>query len=333
MSALEFRAFSAEQDRIRANLSSYYDRWLDVRRAEKELSCSLTWKTIGDARYLYEIVDRFGNGRSLGRETPELVAHYAAYQTAKQNNRQDLAGVDTALAETARLYAALNMPMLAAATAQILRECDVARMLGSQLLTVGTNAMLAYEMEAGGRFLTGFDATADCNLAFRGEVVSFTAANRRTLDRTLFGVLKSIDATYTVNTERSFQARNRKAFEVELLAAPSVLGKLPKGELSPIEGMQEQEWLLLGNPVTQVVCGLDRKPTRIICPDPRWMALHKGWLSQQPKRRPEKRKKDAAQAARLFATVQEHMPHYPMDVNFVAAIPVELRNTYDALRR
>lgn len=329
---MDFREFSPEQNRIRANLSSYYERWLDVRRATDSVGNRLAWKTISGARYLYEVTDRNGNGRSLGRESPELLARYDTFLSARDTAKLDLAAVNQALAETGRLYAALNLPMIDASAAEIFRECDVAGMLGTQLLAVGTNAMMAYEMEAGGRIFMGFDATADCDLAFRGEVVTFTAAGGRVLDRTLFALLKSIDATYTVNTERSFQARNRRAYEVELLAAPSVIEKLPAGELSPIEGMLEQEWLLRGQLVNQIVCGLDRKPARITCPDPRWMALHKSWLARQIKRRADKRKKDAEQGRRLFAAVMQHMPQFPIDGAFEAEIPATLADVYTELR-
>jgi hypothetical protein len=142
-------------------------------------------------------------------------------------------------------------------------------------------------------------------------------------------LLKKIDPMYTVNTERTFQARNVKAHEVELLAAPSVLANLPAGELSPIEGMIAQEWLLYGQSVNHVVCGTDRKPTRLICPDPRWMALHKTWLSQQPERKAAKRTKDAGRL--LFAAVKTLMPHYPMDALFQAELPDILKPVFAGL--
>ena len=40
-------------------------------------------------------------------------------------------------------------------------------------------------------------------------------------------LLKAIDATYVMNSERTFQARNAKAYEVELLVAPSLVHTLP----------------------------------------------------------------------------------------------------------
>lgn len=329
---MTFQSFNPEKNRIRANLAGYYEQWLDLRRKATNLEYRLVWKTIGHARYLYEVFDRQGNGRSLGRESPALIARHEQFLADRDTFKQDIEAINKTLAETAGLYATLNLPMIDAYAGEIFREADIAGMLGTQLLAVGTNAMLAYEMEAGGRMFMGYDATADCDLAFRGDVVTFTVAGGRTLDRTLFGLLKGLDSTYTMNSERSFQARNRRAYEVELLAAPSVIGKLPRGELAPLTGMIEQEWLLLGRPVSQVVCGLDRRPARLICPDPRWMALHKTWLSQQAKRRPDKRKKDEEQGRRLFSAVAGHMPQYPFDAEFEAALPATLEPIYAALR-
>ncbi|MBL8523386.1 MAG: hypothetical protein JNN20_06845, partial [Betaproteobacteria bacterium] len=82
---------------------------------------------------------------------------------------------------------------------------------------------------------------------------------------------------------------------------------------------------------SQVICGLDRKPARIVCPDPRWMALHNSWLSKQTKRRSDKRKKDAEQGRRLMAAVKEHMPQFPLDAAFETAIPAELADIYTEL--
>src|SRR3546814_17576690 len=39
-------------------------------------------------------------------------------------------------------------------------------------------------------------------------------------------MLKALDPTFTINSERDFQARNAKAYEVELLVAPSRVATL-----------------------------------------------------------------------------------------------------------
>lgn len=331
MAASSVRPFTAEQNRLRANLSSYYERWLEVARAAADLDYRLVWKTVNGVRYLYEIVDREGNGKSLGRESEALRQLHESFQVRRFANKADRAEIDAALAETGRLYAALNLPMIDASAAEVFRRADVAGMMGTQLLVVGTNAMAAYELEAGARAFLGFDATADCDLAFGGQVATF-AVSGTAIKRTLLSLLKEIDATYTANTERTFQARNRKAYEVELLSAPSVMAKLPPGELVPVGDMVEQEWLLKGQPLTQTMCGLDRSAVRLVCPDPRWMALHKAWLADKPGRRGDKRPKDAEQGRRLFRLVTEYMPHYPVDAAFELALPAELLPVLRALQ-
>src|SRR6185503_6351870 len=108
-------------------------------------------------------------------------------------------------------------------------------------------------------------------------------------------MLKAVDATFTVNTERRFQARNRASFEVGLLVAPSRAATLARTDKPHPIPLPEQEWLLLGRPVDQVVACRDATAARIVAPDPRWFALHKLWLSAQDKRDPFKRDKDREQ--------------------------------------
>ncbi len=137
-------------------------------------------------------------------------------------------------------------------------------------------------------------------------------------------MLKAVDPTFTVNTERTFQARNSAAYEVELLVAPSrahALGRLDDPRPIPLP---EQEWLLLGRPVDQVTACRDATAARIVAPDPRWFALHKLWLSTQEKRNPFERRKDREQGLVVLDAVAEAMPQYPLDAAFERGIPPEL---------
>jgi hypothetical protein len=141
----------------------------------------------------------------------------------------------------------------------------------------------------------------------------------------VWDLLKAVDATSTLNTERTFQARNAGAYEVELLIAPSraaARGRLDKPRPIPLP---EQEWRLLGRPVDQVVACRNATAARIVAPDPRWFALHKLWLSRQDKRNPFKRRKDREQGLGVLDAVSAAMPHYPLDDSFSAATPAELQ--------
>jgi hypothetical protein len=311
-----FRPFTDEQIRTLVNLRQRYEVWRDAERAVRALPYDLRRKRVGDYEYLYEIRDRSGNGTSLGRWDDDKARQFETYRADKAAGKERVALSGAAVEEGARLARALRVPMLASSAGPILREADCRGLLDGQLLVVGTNALLAYAGEAVGT-LGLVDETEDFDLAWAGS--------ERATGTPVWDLLKAVDATFTVNTERSFQARNAVAYEVELLIAPSrahALARLDRPHPIPLP---EQEWLLLGRPVDQVVTCRDATAARIVAPDPRWFGLHKLWLAEKPSRNPAKRGKDKAQGLGVLDAVAAAMPHYPLGAAFEAAIPAELR--------
>ena len=233
------------------------------------------------------------------------------------------------------MYRTLRLPRISSAAADLLREFDRHELLGSSLMVVGTNAMAVYEIEARVRFATaaGVDSTLDFDMTWvAAEARQTTLAALGAAPRTLLDVMKRVDSTYTVNTERSFQVRNASGYEVELLLPMSLAGNLPRNEtLFPI-ALPEQDWLLPGRRVEHVVCGLDGSPTRVIAPDPRRFALQKLWLAEKPSRNPLKKPKDAKQGALLLRAIDERMPHFPLDDAFRHELPPELTPHFDRWR-
>jgi hypothetical protein len=320
--------FNDEQLRVIANLRQFYEVWIDADRARIALDYQLTWKPRGGRDYLYTVVDRDGNGTSLGPRSPATEAQFAAFQAGKAAAVERERASSAALADACRIYRALRLGTIASAAAAVLREADRRKLLGSSLMVVGTNAMAAYELEAMRRFAIGMDATEDFDLAWSGRVVLAGVGSTAPI----LGLLKAVDSTYTVNVERPFQARNKNAYEVEILIAPSIASSYPKLErLKPV-ALPEQEWLLQGTRVDQVVCGRDATPARIVAPDPRYFALQKLWLADKPTRDPRKRPKDKRQGEALLNAIASSMPHYRLDDEFGASLPVELAPIFDAWR-
>lgn len=322
--------FNSEQLRLVSNIGMQYDGYIAGRRELESLPYGMKWRKTGPYEYLYEVRNARGDALSRGARSAETEAIKADYDTRKLAAKARIEGGRQASAQTAALWRTLRMPMIAHEAAKILVELDVRGLLGKSLLVVGTNAFAAYEIEAGGRFLAGWDATEDFDLAWTGNLV----LGKTSAPITLFSVLKDMDSTYTINTERSFQARNAKAYEVELLSSPLIQAQLPRGEIHPLP-LEEQEWLLMGTPLDHVVGSLSPQPiaARIVAPDPRWMALHKMWLSRQSKRKAAKRPKDARQGALLLLAVEERMPQYPLDAGFEAALPKPLKPIYREWRK
>jgi len=318
------RPFSDEQSRLLVNLRQRYETWMTAERALAALPYDLRRKTISGREYLYRIFDRSGNGTSLGPMTPEREGQFADYHANKRELKERIRTLRPALAEAAALYRALRLPLLSSDAGPILRECDRRNLLGTHLLVVGTNAIAAYMAEANGRIDLP-DETEDFDLAWVAE----TAQEE---ERRLWDMLKAVDSTFTVNAERDFQARNAKAYEVEILVAPSRAATLGgKDQPRPVP-LPEQEWLLLGRPVDHVIGCRDGSPARIVAPDPRWFALHKLWMAAQAKRNPLKRPKDREQGLALLDAVARAMPHYPLDEAFTDEVPAELTPFLDEWR-
>ena len=320
-----FHPFSDEQSRLLVNLRQRYEAWMAAERNLAGLPYDLRRKRINGNDYLYRIFDRGGNGKSLGPLTPDLEARFAAYHATKDALQDRIKGLRPALAESAALYRALRLPLLSSDAGPILRECDRRNLLGSHLLVVGTNAVVAYMAEANGRIDLP-DETEDFDLAW-------VAQHPEDDERRVWDMLKAVDPTFTINPERDFQARNAKAYEVELLVAPSRAATLGgKDQPRPVP-LPEQEWLLLGRPVDQVIGCRDGSPARIVAPDPRWFALHKLWMADQSKRNPLKRPKDRTQGVALLSAIAEAMPHYPLDRKFAGSLPPELRQHFTHWQR
>lgn len=316
------QTFSDEQARALINLRQRYEVWIEAERAIAKLPYDLRRKEVAGRSYLYEIHDRSGNGRSLGPWTDAQAARLEDYRNEKSQLKERRSLSKAALDESGRLARALRLPMLASEAGAILREADRRGLLGTDLLVVGTNAVLAYAIEANGVIRGLPDETADFDLAWARDEPADG-------EQSLWEMLKAVDSTFTVNTERTFQARNASAYEVEVLVAPSRASTMTRTDRPRPVPLPEQEWLLEGRYVDQVVVCRDGSPARILAPDPRWFALHKMWLSRQKKRNPQKRPKDLKQAKLLLSAVAEAMPLYPLDDRFEASLPGDLALLYE----
>ena len=143
-------------------------------------------------------------------------------------------------------------------------------------------------------------------------------------------VLQSVDSTFRLNTKKPYQALNASNYEVELLMAPS-LAPLPKTEVfEPMVSLPEQEWLLRGRPLSVVVATIRQRACPLYVPDPRWMALHKLWLSRKPERNAMKKPKDLRQGNVLLSACRYFLADsHPIDIDFVLELPAELRDLFN----
>lgn len=108
----ELIPFSDEETRVLVNLEQQYEVWIESERALAILPYNLKWKTVQGKDYLYEVIDRVGNAKSLGPRSPENDEKFDAYHARKTDliHRRD--NSRARLDETCRLYRALRLPMI-----------------------------------------------------------------------------------------------------------------------------------------------------------------------------------------------------------------------------
>jgi hypothetical protein len=332
---VNFIPFSDEAKRLAANLAQRHDAFIEVLRREDALPSSMFFAKKASGDYLVIKRHSKDNGTTIGARNSETEAKLASYLEERSAVATARSLTEAALLEIIRQYKALKLPRAMPKASRILRELDVAGLLGTDLMLVGTNAFVAYQIEAGCRFEGFADETEDFDLAWcRQSGVSLiasstalsTTSRQTAAPPSLLSVLKKIDRQYRINRAKPCQAIDSEGYEVELLVAPSIYATLSKDEhFSPMPSLIEQEWLLRGTPVRHVVISRDDKTCPLYVPDPRWMALHKLWLADKPERNANKRDKDRVQGNILLDAIRGYMTiSYPLDLDFVLDLPEEL---------
>lgn len=329
----DFTPFSKDSQRVSANLEQIYTAWLDARRQLDALPVSMYWATKDNTDYLHIKNASTENGTSIGPRSPETETRLAEFTKNKKELKARVESFDAVISERAGLYRRLRLPSLPDRQAEILRKLDIEELLGNDLLVVGTNAFVAYELFVGAKLPTGNEETEDFDLAWcRGSKVSLATQLGRKPEKakTLFSVLKSIDSSYRISPRKPYQAVSSDGYEVELLAAPST-HPLPKNEaFDPMASLIEQEWLLKGTAISVVVATVRGRAAPLVVPDPRWMALHKLWLGDKPERRADKKDKDRRQGIVLLDAVRYYLQaSHPFNIDFVLELPEELRRYFD----
>ena len=322
--------FTDKELRDIANFEAIYERYIDNERTLFNLPYCMYEKSIKNKSYLYFQKDSLSSATSLGPLNEDNLLKLNNYKEKKEylNNTGD--SLSESVMEAVKYFRLSKANRVDSKVAKILRELDKHEALGRDLLVVGTNAFVAYEIHAQTLMFPENMATDDFDLTWYRETFASINKDYEKKPIKLIKILQSIDKSYILNYKKPYQAINSSGYEVELLAAPSVINKNNNlGGFKPIP-LMEQEWLLQGNPIRHILLSNDLKPAPIVAPDPRWMALHKIWLSQKPERNKLKVTKDFKQGDRLLNLVMEKMQYeYPIDTQFVSLLPNELKSILD----
>lgn len=309
------QSLSNQQRLHLVNTRQLYEGYLVALRHLDAYRYGLRWKTVRGVEYLFRPSSRTGDGRSLGRRSPETETVLAAFEQGRVDALAREATLRAKVDEQARLNKALRLGRVPRVVSRILRQLDAQGLMGD-FLVLGTQALYAYEAEAGVQFLLELLASGDVDLLYDTRK-HLTLASAK-LDREgLLGLLRKADRSFEPLLKQGFRAANADGFMVDLIVAPR-----PMHETQPITFAANDlvaaevpglQWLVNSPKLAAVAVDETGWPVPMRVPDPRAFALHKAWLCDQPGREPLKRQRDKAQARAVAAMVREYLPHLPFD--------------------
>lgn len=208
---MNFVEMTNEQRRQLIDAQQAYATWWPAHRDLDGLG-SMHWQRAKGIQYL---IEKHGAVRkSHGRKTPALMKLKADFEARKAALKAREIATGKRLKQMAGVNKALGLGRLRRIVANILRELDQRRLLGSHVIVVGTNALHAYE--AGYGVLIGSEhvATTDADLLWDARR-SLQLVGTEIGVGGLMGILQSVDKTFTA--DYGFNATNSEGYIVDLL--------------------------------------------------------------------------------------------------------------------
>lgn len=316
-----------EQQRLfLVETTQLYAPWFQARQQLAQHKYSMKWQTVKGKDYLYRVVDAAGNAKSLGPRNPETEAVYQAFIEGKARAKERFQSLDERILTQARLNKAVHLGRLPMAVADILQAVDTSK-ARDDFRIVGTHAIYAYESMAGVHMRMDLLASGDVDLMYDPrKKLSIVAKN---LDGYgLLGLLKKVDASFQINADEPFRATNKHGFMVDLIIPQRDMRDtqtitFADHDLQAVE-VPNLQWLANAPAIDSVVIATNGMPIRIKVPDPRAFAVHKAWLSGQTDRDPVKKVRDLAQSRMVYALLEEYLPHYPIELQYMRYFPKDV---------
>ena len=328
---MAYRELDDERARHLINAEQAFDAYQSARSdLKRRYAGSMTWKTVEGREYLYRARQRAW--KSLGPRSPETEAAHESFQAGRLRARNRSASLAERLDRMAALNRAYKLGRVPVIAARILRALADANLTEPVIVTVGTNALFAYERMAGVEVAAKNLETADIDLLYDARA-SLKLLAPAVAASGVAGLLRKVDRSFEVMGEGGFRASNSDGYIVDLITpAPKdpmrSSGRRRIGaagnDLAAIE-IVGLSWLVNSPKVRATVIDLRGYPAEMIVPDPRAFALHKAWLSDREDRHPLKRDRDRAQAELVARLLAARLPHLRFDDPALKALPLALR--------
>jgi hypothetical protein len=320
-----FHEFSPSQQETLARTTSVYKGYLHSLKASQAFKGSMHWKKIKGKEYLYKYRDRYGNGESLGPRSEETETIYADFTRRRRELTAQLASQREQLDAASRFCRAALIHRVPETVIRIVRRLELSDFAKTPLMVIGPHALHAFEFAAEVFIDTPKNSPFWADSTKR---LTLAAATPISLDRLLW-VLRQADRSFCTLPGEEFQATNKAGFLVRLkgspgLRTPSRTGRFDASLPTVPAESGDLPALLSAPKFSQVVIGKRGTAATMTVPDPRSLALHQLWLSQQEDREPSRRRTDRLQAMALAELILRYLPQYDFFSSQLRLFPPEV---------
>lgn len=198
--------FKDKELRDMANFEAIYENYIDNEREYTKLPYALYEKTVKGHSYLYQKKTSKSSPTSIGLLEGDNLDRLNAYKQEKEylDTRSDT--LIESLQESIKYFRVSKANRVDSKVAQILRELDKENALGRDVLVVGTNAFLPYEIHAQTLLFPENISTDNFNLTWYRNTFDEKNENHDQKPLELIQLLQGIDKTYILNHKKTFQA-------------------------------------------------------------------------------------------------------------------------------
>jgi hypothetical protein len=327
-----FREFQQNQQRTLDQALRAHQAYREALEALRPFKGGMHWKKITGREYLYKYRDRYGHGHSLGPRSPNTEAIWADFARQRREAAARLATQRQRLAEAARFCRAALINRVPDPVIRMVRYLTEGDLPGAPLMVIGAQALAAYEFAAG-----VFIEIPRTSPGWTGAASRLTlAAPARVPPDELLARLRRADRSFQALPGPGLVAVTKTGFQVSCLSPPAVrtphrirVKDAPGVTVSAEAG--DLAALVNSPRFSQVVIGRRGDPVTMVVPDPRALALHQLWLSQQEGREPAARARDRCQAVALAALVVRYLPQYYFFSTQLHLFPAEVARLADGL--
>ncbi len=274
---------------------------------------SMIWRELRGVRYLIR-TSAASAQKTIGPNSPDTQAIYERFMERKQAATVRVKSLAERLEEQRklnRLYGVGRAPNVIVKLLNALQKAGIA----GQFLTVGTNAIYAYESACGVRVGTEAMATRDMDLLFDTRRRMAFVSTLRRLDTSLLAVLRKADPTFRVLRDQLQTAVNDDGYEVDIIRRTAKDGDPHPLRMGSNEDdlwaaqVSSGEKMVAGRKFQQLVVAASGHMARMQTLHPLDFVRIKTQLAASQQRDPLKRPKDKLQAEVVRKLWDSYLQH------------------------